>query len=678
MSTRTAWLPLFCPADAFDMTPPPELPATPTATTFRCSAIERLLIMVAVVIAVSALLQAPPLQSANDRSRWCSVWSLVERGTWQIDEIDAVSHWSTIDKVRYRRSADDPWHFYSSKPPLLSLLAAAVYAGVKAVTGWGLFGHTAIVSRLVLLPLNIVPFWLMLISLCRTLQRLDLHSSARCLILLTAGCGSLLNPYLTTLNNHTPAAATAMFSLAAAVRILQGGNRLDFAVLGFCSSLTACFELPAAQLTVLAALLAVTYSRKLTLQAFLPVAVLPVILFFAANYSVVGSFKPFYATYGSETYRYIHNGIPSYWMEPRDLDASLESLPVYLFHCLLGHHGLLSHMPILLLSVAGCGLACMQLSQAVQPLRCPTQFPVARQRQAATTLLTSVAAVTTLVTLSFYLTRTENYNYGGNSVALRWMLWLSPFWWLAMVPVLRHSGRRTFALAGVLLLASMLTTQWSMLRPWKPSWLYEQMEARGLINYRTPRPPFDPPRYSLLPQVPPVGTTQTFVSSRGDEVTLESFSEPGQERVQVRVIAARLHGVTLLPAAQFPQGLVLQRPGIPARSLQVPTDNPVSSLQFALQRIFGRLDSGRPFASAGTSWIPARNNPTTAWKTERGAVRVAVMDPVFGSCVDRVDAWFCDQQPFGILKWKLTVIDASTSEELLTETWTTLETPVAP
>jgi hypothetical protein len=45
--------------------------------------------------------------------------------------------------------------------------------------------------------------------------------------------------------------------------------------------------------------------------------------------------------------------------------------------------------------------------------------------------------------------------------------------------------------------------------------------------------------------------------------------------------------------------------------------------------------------------------------------------------VDRVDAWFCDQQPFGILKWKLTVIDASTSEELLTETWTTLEAPVA-
>ena len=61
-------------------------------------------------------------------------------------------------------------------------------------------------------------------------------------------------------------------------------------------------------------------------------------------------------------------------------------------------------------------------------------------------------------------------------------------------------------------------------------------------------------------------------------------------------------------------------------------------------------------------------------------MRVSVADPQFGSCVDRVDAWFCSQQPFGILKWKLTVLDSATSEELLTETWTTAEpaTPTPP
>jgi hypothetical protein len=61
-----------------------------------------------------------------------------------------------------------------------------------------------------------------------------------------------------------------MFAIAAAVRILQHGRTVDFAVLGLCSSLTACFELPAAQLTALAACLAATRSRTAALTAFLP------------------------------------------------------------------------------------------------------------------------------------------------------------------------------------------------------------------------------------------------------------------------------------------------------------------------------------------------------------------------------------------------------------------------
>jgi hypothetical protein len=72
------------------------------------------LILLAFVVVFVAVISSQPLQSANDRSRWCTVWSLVERGTYRIDEIDGVSQWSTIDKVRHRTSDDDPWHFYSS------------------------------------------------------------------------------------------------------------------------------------------------------------------------------------------------------------------------------------------------------------------------------------------------------------------------------------------------------------------------------------------------------------------------------------------------------------------------------------------------------------------------------------------------------------------------------------
>ena len=51
-----------------------------------------------------------PMHSVNDRSRWATIYSLAQRGTYNIDE----TPWpATIDRVRLNG------HFYSSKPPLL-------------------------------------------------------------------------------------------------------------------------------------------------------------------------------------------------------------------------------------------------------------------------------------------------------------------------------------------------------------------------------------------------------------------------------------------------------------------------------------------------------------------------------------------------------------------------------
>jgi hypothetical protein len=615
---------------------------------------ERLLILAAVGLMTAAVLQAEPLQSANDRSRWATVWSLVERGTWQIDEIDSQPGWTTIDKVRHRQSDSEPWHFYSSKPPFLSLLAAGLYAAERATLGWGLLAHTATVTRLLLLLINVLPFAAALLSLAATLRNLQVSPAVRGLILTAAGFGSMLNPYLVTLNNHTPAAASAMLAIAAAVDLRQKASAGSFVRLGFFAAMTACFELPAAQLGVAAFVLALSTCRRRVWTRFLPAAAIPLLVFVGSNWSATGGLKPFYATYGSETYVYTHNGIPSYWTSPRDLDANSEPLAVYLFHCVLGHHGLLSLTPVLLLSILG-------------------SFP--RWKRGDTLPPFIIAGGTmTLVTLAFYLSRTENYNYGGNSVALRWMLWLSPFWWLAMVPALEHAGRRRWAIAGLLLLISIVSVQWSLHRPWRPSWLYERLEAAGWINYRTPRPPFDPPRSSLFPQLPKPGVTETFVSSRGDRVTLQTRELPGsaQDRSSfvVEITEAHIAGVTLLPTPDVASPVELPTPGIPRHPKSPPPTTPTSRAVAAIQRIFGFIPSSRPFVAGGPLWIPSRSNPTTAWKVERGAVRVAFDDPVHGSCIQRCDAWFCENRPFGVLQWKLTLTNATGEEVLHSETWT--------
>ena len=88
----------------------------------------------------------------------------------------------------------------------------------------------------------------------------------------------------------------------------------------------------------------------------------------------------------------------------------------------------------------------------------------------------------------FYLTRTANYNYGGTSVALRWMLWLAPLWAVSLVPLAdRFAGRRRFRGPAALLLGLSAASAWADApSPWRQPWLYRTLEARGLIDYSEP------------------------------------------------------------------------------------------------------------------------------------------------------------------------------------------------
>ncbi len=644
---------------------------------------EHILILAATGLIFAAILQAEPLQSANDRSRWATVWSLVERGTFRIDEVDAYTRWSTIDKVRYRTTESEPWHFYSSKPPLLSVIVAGLYAAERWTLGYGLFNDTAFVTRLLLLVVNGLPFWLALRSLCRCLIMLDASLSVRMFILVVAGFGSMLNPYLTTLNNHTPAAATAMFAITAAMEILTNRRRAEtiaanspgrgrlFVALGFFASLTCCFELPAALLGVLSFGLALMIDRRLTLTRYVPAAIIPLAAFFITNWMSTGGVKPSYAAFGSDPYVHTHNGIPSYWTNPRDLDANQETPLVYLFHCVLGHHGLLSLTPVLCLSV--CGWFMM----------------LHRNENAVRKWIILAGAVVTFITLGFYLTRPQNYNYGGNSVGLRWMLWLSPFWWLALVPIVeRLKTRPTRIIACILLLASIMSVSWSLHRPWRPSWLYEQMQAAGWINYRTPNKPFEPPRTSVFNTWPDkVGASMTWLSGDNERLIVTTADSPIAEGVRgrgknpydfVMTIELEVGGQRTMLQKSPPHAFIDSTPepreAEPNPSFRVAKLKEIFGVEtlvnkFGLSRLPTYANSWSGYNSAGTTWIPSASDPTKAWKVERGAARVLVDNPQFGKCWHRCDVMYCDQIPFGVLQWKTTVTSDATGEVLSTKTW---------
>jgi hypothetical protein len=407
---------------------------------------------------------------------------------------------------------------------------------------------------------------------------------------------------------------------------------------------------------VLAFLLAVVICPRKAAIWFVPAAAAPLLAFFVTNWMATGGVKPFYATYGTDTYVYEHNGIPSYWTNPRDLDANTESTPVYLFHCILGHHGLLSLTPVLFVAVCGTLLALL--------------LALGRKAESRNLLILS-GALMTLVTLGFYLTRTENYNYGGNSVGLRWMMWLSPFWWIAMVPALERIQRRGIHFAcGLLLAASIVSVNWSINRPWRPSWLFEQMEAAGWINYRTPIKPFDPARFSVQGELPSVPkTSMSWTSSRGTRLQLEILSSNGDTlQLQVQLTPTGDATQTFVLTASRSRFLKGQR------WLSVPADQSQGQASaqalVEIERLLQGLPAIRAFNAAGPTWIPSRKDSTKAWKVERAAIRVVIDDPAMGKVWHRCDVQYCDQLPFGVLQWKTSVIAEATNELLHTETWT--------
>jgi len=112
------------------------------------------------IAVVSSANGLTPFLSANDRSRWCTVASLVEDGTYRIDrqmqltDVDPkikreVRTWQTIDRVRHQ-GTDGKYHDYSSKPPLFPTIVAGIYGFVYQVTEMPLTTYPMYVGRLVL------------------------------------------------------------------------------------------------------------------------------------------------------------------------------------------------------------------------------------------------------------------------------------------------------------------------------------------------------------------------------------------------------------------------------------------------------------------------------------------------------------------------------------------------
>lgn len=411
-----------------------------------------------------------PTYGSNDRSRWATIRALVDDGTYVIGQRSVAGDpnsdaglvfqdgWRTVDKVLHPETGK----YYSSKPPLLPTLLAGEYWLLQRLFGWTLDEHPWQVVRTILFTVNWLPMVICLVLLARLAERFGTSDWGRIYVVAAAGLATFLSTFLTTLNNHTVAAQATLLALYPFLGIYCDGRRDAgrFLLTGLFSAWAACNEMPAALFGVAIFLLCLVRAPRPTLLYFAPAAAVPCAAFLFTNYLAVGQIVPVQVQFGSEWY--VYPG--SHWASPRGIDAADEAKSVYAFHLLVGHHGLFSLTPMLLLSLAGMALA---LARGDLGLR----------------LVAMLALVLGAVMFLFYVVKTNNY--GGWTSGPRWFFWLLPLWLLSILPAADRmaASRGGRMLAALLLAISALSAAYPAWNPWRHPWLYNLLEYHGLIGY---------------------------------------------------------------------------------------------------------------------------------------------------------------------------------------------------
>jgi hypothetical protein len=369
------------------------------------------LLIAASLVMVLWNLQDSSLENANTGSRYATIESLVDYGTYTIDQSQYVR---TIDKVKVGK------HYISTKPPTLPTYAAGVYWMFQKLTGKTLAANEGACVWFISLCTGWLAHLVFLVYLWR-LSRLLLQRQLAILGLMAAGCFSYLGvAYATAINNHSIGAAIALVGFYYAYRLR---NQIDvkprhWVQAGLCFGFLTAVDLPSGALMVGALVYLGTYDWRKTLWLFAPALLPGLACQLALGYHITGSFKPAYEN--AELKQFAGNYFKG---NQHGIDALREPKWLYTFNSLFGHHGVFSMTP----------LFCFGAWEMARALRSKRRWPEVILIVASSVVITA-----------FYMYRTRNY--GGWSVGMRHLLPIMPFLlvyfgvWLDRVKLTRTLG----------------------------------------------------------------------------------------------------------------------------------------------------------------------------------------------------------------------------------------------
>lgn len=289
-----------------------------------------------VFLCLFALFTRTDIASPNDASRMATIESLVDYHSFIIDNSRFVG---TIDKYFYEG------HFYSDKPPILSLYASGFYLILKQFNISFVNNYNLTYYLLTLSVIGVLSC-LGLVYFSKILELFKINDNWSDLILFITGLGTLILPYSTVFNNHTVSGALLLFSFYNLLRIEEGTIYIIMA--GFFISLASSIDITFFTFLPLFAIF--LFKNELKIKIIFTCSCMPmIIIYFWLNYYNSGSLIP--AAMNKDLWDYPGSVFSEQNLSGLAHKNSILQLIKYSVNMLIGEKGLFSYTPVLLFSI---------------------------------------------------------------------------------------------------------------------------------------------------------------------------------------------------------------------------------------------------------------------------------------------------------------------------------------
>ncbi len=279
-----------------------------------------------------------PVATSNDGSRLATIESLVDFHTFIIDNSRFV--W-TIDKYFYQG------HFYSDKPPILSIYGSFFYALLKAF-GISFSNQFMLTNTLLIIFVVGVSTATGMIYLYKIFKFLAVEETWINVLLIIAGTGTLLLPYSTVFSNHV---VSGSLLVAGFYYLLRVKESIRYSLLsGLLITLAGSIDVVA---FIFVPFLAVNFFNKPLKSkiVFALACALVLVIYFQLNLYTSGSLRP--PSMNQSLWEYPGSAFDRTNLSGLAYHSNLPALLNYAFHMIIGHRGLISYTPILVFSIFG-------------------------------------------------------------------------------------------------------------------------------------------------------------------------------------------------------------------------------------------------------------------------------------------------------------------------------------